>query len=187
MFANDPPTYLLYATVNKLPIFSFGILAFYTVPILKKHPHANEIGLICVFGSLVIFMMIHTGATALIYSWYWRGPMFFLVVVGFALNPIPLLVNKWTDWLGERSYSIYLMHIPVMILLWPTMRWLEARISPAWSFFVIAAMMTIATLVVSAVVYAFFERPTNNFGRKVARWMAGERQPQKAPFGMAAS
>lgn len=173
MFASDPPTYLLYATVNKLPIFGFGLLAFYAVPILKDHPRAKEIGTICLLGSLVVFTMIHTGATALIYSWYWRGPLFFLVVLGFALNPLPLLVNYYTDWLGERSYSIYLTHIPVMIMLWPTMRWLETHISPAWSFLVIAMMMTTATLAASVISYSFFERPINDFGRRFAKRIAG--------------
>lgn len=173
MFASNPPVYLLYAAINKLPIFGFGILAFHAVPILRGHARRREIGAICLFGSLVIFMMIHTGATALIYSWYWRGPMFCLTVLGFALNPLPFLVNKCTNWLGERSYSIYLTHVPVMVVLWPAMRRIEANISPSWSYLVIVTMMAIATLVISELTYEFYERPINEFGRSFARRAAG--------------
>jgi peptidoglycan/LPS O-acetylase OafA/YrhL len=173
LFAADPQTYLLYATLNKLPIFGFGILAFHAVPLFQNHVKARAIGAICLFGALVVFMMIHTGNTALIYAWYWRGVMFCLTVLGFALNPFPLLVNPLTDWLGERSYSIYLMHVPVMITLWPTMRQIETQVPPAWSFLVILLMMATVTIVVSEFTYRFFERPINDYGRALARKLAG--------------
>ncbi|TPJ28391.1 acyltransferase [Mesorhizobium sp. B2-7-2] len=168
-----PSNYILYAAIHKLPIFGFGLLAFHLAPYLAKNPEKRSIGIFLLFSSIAIFMMIQSGRSSLIEPYYWRGAMFCLVVLGFSAAPMPALVNYWTDWLGERSYSIYLVHVPVILILQGAIRAIERSTPQSVSYLVILIVVATCVIAVSAATYSLLERPVNDYGRKVARRLAG--------------
>lgn len=117
---------------------------------------ANKIkgNLIVSFGCLFIFLCI-----------YWDGFYLDLVaVLLFALLVIlmrdqNLLVAKIFEvkilaWLGERSFSIYLLHTPIILLIGP------AAYLDYFNAHLIAAAVLMAVLIFSWGVYYIYEKPS---------------------------
>jgi peptidoglycan/LPS O-acetylase OafA/YrhL len=91
-----------------------------------------------------------------------------------------ILRTRSLVWLGDISYSLYLVHFPIMLFL---VRIMNGAVSgmPLW----FAATATIVagllvSLVAAAVSYRFVERPANAPGRKigdeVAAWVQSKRR-----------
>jgi len=75
-------------------------------------------------------------------------------------------------WLGDRSYAMYLFHLPVMALVW----WLivvEApwlfHVSPIWYGLVQSAATLALTILLADLTYRFVEVPWNAHGESVSR------------------
>ena len=85
------------------------------------------------------------------------------------------LRSRWATFLGARSYSVYVVHLPIIQLL----TWL---IAPRWSFsqtewfFVLSAVTLPVTFVVSGVLYELVERPLIKLGARLA-----QPRPRPAP------
>ena len=72
-------------------------------------------------------------------------------------------------WLGLISYSVYLLH-PLLIEIYHHMHWTRAH-HPIWlQLSIAAAFMTILAGLCS-LTYLLVERPMQNAGRRVARWL----------------
>ncbi|MEL5992365.1 acyltransferase family protein [Microbacterium phosphatis] len=82
---------------------------------------------------------------------------------GDRLGPSALLDRRPMQWLGDRSYSIYLWHWPLLIIP-------AAMIGslPLW----VAAIMVAATLVLAHVTYLYVENPARNAGvlKRMRAW-----------------
>jgi peptidoglycan/LPS O-acetylase OafA/YrhL len=91
----------------------------------------------------------------------------------------------WACWLGQVSYSVYLFHMFVLLLLLPT-HW------PTWAFL---PALFVATLALSAVTYRFVELPAIGLGRALERrWFSSstlstphQEAPPEAPPRRAAA
>jgi peptidoglycan/LPS O-acetylase OafA/YrhL len=208
--------YLHWTVIRHLPIFACGAIAFHWLlpyisgpatgaPAAAPLPasvgaahHAPDqkpselSGLGC--ALVVGFAM---GYTAYINDWLpnlfgtlyvWQGIVYAMLVVGLALWPIKLLVNKATAFLGKVSYSLYLNHPTVVFFLWKSglYQWLydHANLTVA---FVTCWLITVACLVVvSELTYRFIEVPGMNFGKKVAARLSPRKQPPAPPSAPAA-
>ncbi len=95
--------------------------------------------------------------------------------------------SRLTDWLGRVSYSIYLFHpVVFMLLLWWLLRF---PVQSAWRaqhlgvYLLVNALITVA---LATLVYRFVERPGIDLGQRVARWWVSRaanprRQEQALP------
>lgn len=98
----------------------------------------------------------------LAWTWISAYALFFLL---FAVRRWRM--PEWACWLGRVSYSVYLFHMFVLLLLLPT-HW------PTWAF--LAALFT-GTLLLSAATYRYVELPAIALGRALERrWL-----PSPAP------
>jgi peptidoglycan/LPS O-acetylase OafA/YrhL len=88
----------------------------------------------------------------------WGGVMLALLVLPLRLRG--LVVNRWMTRLGLLSYSIYLVHMPVLHAVFHTMPWLRPGVPRPWGAEVAAGVLAIlATLCVSLVTFRVIERP----------------------------
>jgi peptidoglycan/LPS O-acetylase OafA/YrhL len=87
-------------------------------------------------------------------------------------------------WLGLTSYSIYLLH-PLLIEVYHHMRWTRQH-HPIWLQFLLAAAFVVVLVAVSSLTYLLVERPMQNAGRRLARWLDAtfgpDRVPERAPL-----
>jgi peptidoglycan/LPS O-acetylase OafA/YrhL len=82
-------------------------------------------------------------------------------------------------WLGLISYSIYLLH-PLVIEVYHHFRW--TRLHHHFPLQVLlAAGILAAVIAVSSLTYLVVERPMQNVGRRVGRWLDGQFGPDRVP------
>jgi len=96
------------------------------------------------------------------------GLLFGAVAVWQALFPSPWFATRPLQWMGERSYGIYLLHPLVIGILSPWLRILyfsmQGRIGN-WAFFVVGGVTILIVLALANVVYHLIERPGMRLGR----------------------
>ena len=177
-FVSDGGNYHLYSILYRAPIFMFGFVAFYALPLLKARQEARNIGFALLALCPVLFFAIVDKQTFLTDAYFWNGLLFGTLVVGLGLAPIGALVNRVTAWLGTISYSIYLCHMFVIIGLLRIYPRIEAAFAPYQTLAYIACAALTLTIVVplSLLLYRFFEHPINEWGKKLAS-RAARREP----------
>ena len=96
------------------------------------------------------------------------GMGFAIVLLGAAILPLRLLVNRVWSFYGEISYSVYLWHLPVMFLLVPAYRELHALFGPGELLFCVAFALTMVILTgVSWLSCRYIELPGITLGKHV--------------------
>jgi peptidoglycan/LPS O-acetylase OafA/YrhL len=174
IFVADPGTYNMYSIFYRAPIFMFGLVAFYAVPLLRNSKNSRGIALILLGSVPVLFFAIVKGQVAFVPAYYWQGLMFACLVVGMSQIQPGFIVNRCTSWLGKISYSVYLVHGPIVAALFP----FYAKMRE-WDFghiatYVFCLLVTVAIVIcVASLTYRLLEKPSNDWGRKVASNMAG--------------
>lgn len=94
--------------------------------------------------------------------------IFFLFLVGLMNAPVSLLVNSWTAGLGKRSYSLYLLHLPVIMILFPYIGVIRSLELPAGAVFILCAtIVLIVAGALSFLSYRFIEKPGMQLGTRL--------------------
>jgi exopolysaccharide production protein ExoZ len=82
----------------------------------------------------------------------------------------PLLGSRALVWVGERSYSGYLLHPLLLYFLRPVNGAIQVKLEPfigTGAFLVCAALTLASVLAAAAVTYRFVEQPGINLGRRL--------------------
>lgn len=98
------------------------------------------------------------------YYYIW-GFVFCCLIVGFILYPCRLYVNRVTKFIGDRSYSVYLIHPLVLVFLAPFYTVIYEWIADWGLAFLISFLFTLLiVLFISSLVYKFIEQPAMKYG-----------------------
>lgn len=87
-------------------------------------------------------------------------PVFSCLIIGAALTPLPQLTAKPITLLGDASYAIYILHLPIW--LW----WQHLTDLSGWTDFLAYLALVIGSAVM---VYLSIERPARRIGTMTAR------------------
>ncbi|GEM_PF-5721117 len=96
-------------------------------------------------------------------------------------NPFPLpgFIRRFGNYVGDRSYNYYLLHFPLMSLVWLFL-WLLGRLvgidltSSEWAFgFAQLAVVALALPLCGEAVYRWVEQPMIRVGSRMARLLKG--------------
>ncbi len=82
-------------------------------------------------------------------------------------------------WLGLISYSLYLLH-PLVIEVYHHFRWTRLHHSFPLQVLLAAGVLAIM-IVISSLTYLVVERPMQNVGRRVGRWLDARFGPDRMP------
>jgi peptidoglycan/LPS O-acetylase OafA/YrhL len=131
---------------------------------LKKMFHILKNDTILVILFALLFACLHFGVTDLVFI-----PVFLLLVLSAAYNTGRVkrfLDNRVMQWLGDISYSVYLMQFPLMLLVIAVLRRLGISWNGPYSFHIpywqaaLCCILFLAVLIgLSALSYQFIERP----------------------------
>jgi len=80
-------------------------------------------------------------------------------------------------WLGLISYSVYLLH-PLLVEVYEHLPWVT-RGHPFWLQVLLATAFGVVLIAVSSLTYLAVERPMQNVGRRVARWLDHQFGPDR--------
>lgn len=176
LFVNDPGPYNFSSIFFRAPIFMFGLIAFYATPLLNSRHNRAQIGAALLASVPVQFFANNSAFVPFMEPYYWEGFMFGCLVVGLGLYPIKLLVNRATEWIGEISYSVYLVHSPIIVMLFPLYKEIQqSDISRTGGYFLSLAVTLVCVIPVAAITYTFLEKPANDYGRTLAKRFAGKK------------
>lgn len=113
--------------------------------------------------------MLNGWLNSMVFSnYYWQGIVYGTLLMGLAAYPSRIIVNRITRFFGEISYSIYLNHPTIVVLLVPVYRKIYALTLPTTARFLTTLLITFVTVTaVSYITYHLIERPGIRFGRRL--------------------
>ncbi|WP_095091396.1 acyltransferase family protein [Mesorhizobium sophorae] len=173
----DPGIYIRQSIFDLAPMFMFGIIAFHVVQIAGEWTHRRAIGAVLLASVPLQFYVIVTGRVPFGPAIYWQGPMFFCLLVGLYLFPIKPLVNAATRWLGDISYSVYLVHGPIIAALFPLFgRLRHSGLSELQAYALALAISLLCIVPVATLTFHAWENWTNEWGKRFASRRAGKKR-----------
>ncbi len=108
----------------------------------------------------------------------WRGSLI-LWGIGFAALalwqgkwPSSFCANRFFEHVGERSYSVYLLHAPLIALLRHPIQAGYTALSPSmghYAYFVCAALVVLPILALAELTYRMIEIPAIRYGQTIIR------------------
>lgn len=146
------------------------LLAFIKLPVLKISPLLSKI-----FFFVCLLMIATTG------GWLKNEPLFlYPVILIFAAGLVALAayqkniipVNKFFTWVGARSYSLYLIDIPVLYFTNECFYHITGEKIKSASFLLGSISLLASTLLcflIAELLHRFVEKPCINFGKKYAQ------------------
>jgi len=169
-----PAIYAHLAFVSNFGIFCMGILAY------RLYSHSGnrvrDLRLVmaaCVVVTIAVFGPFRTQVfpgRADIILWVLA---FGLLTIWQAMRPSFLLSNSFAQFLGERSYSIYLLHPFIIHSLRDTYASIYGKIElPGVSFLICAALSIIIVVICADVTYRLIEVPGIRLGGCLSRYLA---------------
>jgi peptidoglycan/LPS O-acetylase OafA/YrhL len=181
------PPLIIYAF---LPGIALAIAEPWAVPIFSGHPRrakrfawamlATAVlcwALYCYWDFNVQTTAIHhaLGRRSLVSALFGMALLAALIALQLGVGKVPRLIdNRWTNFMGERSYAFYLMHIAVILIV------IDLLGADAGTPTLIAGMLVIAfpvTVALSALSWKYYESP---FLERRLPWAPGLR-PTAAP------
>lgn len=153
---------------SNLYVFAFGILLFFCLygaeseswkkKLIKWADAITIAG--CALFVLSVFEFINLGAPMLPYCLSLS-----LVIYGTFLQPHAILVNRFWNFLGRRSYSLYLLHLPAMGFAKTLSGWFPIMQEPI----VLVLSGFAISILVSSLSFKFIEIPMISLGNQFAK------------------
>lgn len=166
-------SYVQWTVFRHLPLFICGIVTFFIaekMTLMEDERKKSVFGLIFILSAFLLYASMLGGRLPQIFPdvYYWQGIVYALLVLGCLLNPLPLIVNRLTGFLGKLSYSIYLIHPSIVFFMAPLYREIYGMAPNVFTAFTACFLLTMCVVVVlSYVTYRFVEEPGIRLGKRL--------------------
>jgi peptidoglycan/LPS O-acetylase OafA/YrhL len=163
--------FLFFNFFRHLPVFVVGMLCWVIFDHLIDGRENNRlVGAALIFGGLFAYHALLRGALNAIFpdSYYWEPIIYSALLLGLAILPASAFVNNLSLLAGKISYSIYLLHPPVIISLIPVYRRIYTFGLPLTVSFPLCLALTLCIVVPAAVLtYTWIEAPGMSLGKRL--------------------
>lgn len=159
------------SVLHHIPHFMLGIVAYHVYRLIDMEAARRQgIGYMLIALSVATFIGWFYGGINL--SSYgdpttFQTALFSVLLVGASISSPRLLVNTFTRFMGKISYSVYLGHFPVIVLMTGVFARIYRHfhiVEIAYSLSVVSALAVVTP--VAYLTYRFIEQPGNKLGRK---------------------
>lgn len=191
---NLPDTYSKLSFFGSFGIFAVGIVAYHAFrqqcvlrnPVVWGRAGAGAalgLGAILVWNDRAFFYgaepWLRGSGLSKELSW---APVFGLIVLSQALNPLRVISNRLFNHLGDLSFSIYLCHPPIVYFMQPIYRSIYSVAPDQWSALAASAAITFAVVyAVSLITFTVIERPGIACGERIIRRRATRPDLPRSP------
>ena len=141
--------YSLLTIALYLPALASGMLAFDVYQALREHRAARDLGMVFVALAVMLEVLFITGHLdfAGLFPRHWVQLACGMLLLGCALRGLPYLLASATRFFGNISYSVYLLHGPIIVTINPAIQRLYATALPNAFKLPLAIVMTLAVIV----------------------------------------
>ena len=156
--------FLYFYFPNQFPVFCLGMIMYF---IIIKGQGIKKISRLSflVFGICVLVPFLFFRQTILTVNFF-VGVGFLFFAIFLSKRRIPLLVNPVTQYIGIRSFSMYLVHFAV--IFWLTqLNFVNYVQNPILNYVIRFLLVTGFSVILSTVFYALIEVPFQNLGKKL--------------------
>lgn len=154
-----------YTIFYQLPIFALGILAYWIIN--DKTKEVKSPTLLLLVGTIILFCFINLPHHFIF------GLAFMVLLILLQQHQYKLLSNKVIARIGLVSYSMYIIHFPVVHFLnyiqFSRMIPVTGFYSSLFSFILMCIVITAITYPISYITYKLIEVPGQNLGRKIIK------------------
>ena len=165
-----------FGLLHNIPFFIIGLIFYYVYRYLyEERIHARMLGyaIISISGGLFLGLLIFfpKSLTNLsTHGHYLVAASMLLLMVGLLIHPTRIIVNSMTIYWGQISYSLYLLHPPLVYLLIPVYRFFYGHTPWPVIAYILSLFLTLCILIPFAVVsYKFIEAPGIKLGSLISR------------------
>lgn len=173
--AAQDPFFIPRSLLNQLPIFALGMVVFYIFEkfIQNKSISRNWAFLLIAVSAFGYSAFLDGRLKFFMEGIYWQAVIYSLLLLGLSISPIGLFVNRLSLFWGKLSYSLYLNHQTLVLLLIPVYRKIYALPLPlelklAGCFLLVLTLLT----AISFLTYHLIEKPGMQLGTKLIRKFA---------------
>jgi peptidoglycan/LPS O-acetylase OafA/YrhL len=156
---------------HTFPVFIFGMLCWLIFDrFITDHKHSPSIGAALILGSLWAYHALMNGALNVGFPdpYYWPAIIYSALFLGLAILPTPVFANRVSRFAGRISYSIYLLHPPIIVFLIPVYRRIYLIGLPVSASFLLCFGVTLGiVLPASVVTYRWIEAPGMKLGKRL--------------------
>lgn len=157
--------------IHNLPSFIIGVFIYNIYQrgyfaVLEKHRVGH---LLVILWALVYFSsaygLVSIGSIDKVFA---GAILHGLLVLGLLINMNRLMVNKATGFMGIMSYSLYLLHVPVIKLISPYLESIYSILdSPTSGYFFAGFTTLMFCTAFSSLTYKYIEKPGICFGARL--------------------
>ena len=155
--------------IRRLPVFLAGMGAWIVFDrFIRGGAVPAAVGALLIVASLATYLMYIDAMWPVPTSslYYCEAMIAAGLLLGLSIMPSRWLVNRATLYCGRISYSIYLLHIPMMGALHPVYRAIGGwRLAEPLPFFGCLAATVICVVPVASLSFALIEQPGMRLGR----------------------
>jgi len=167
--------------LHHLPVFSFGMLVYFFFKAIQKGTVTQSVGFTLVGAAVNGYVALLKGCLNIVFFdfYYWQAVIYGTLLLGLAISPIRLIVNRATKFLGKISYSLYLNHPTLVFLLIPAYRIIyKWPISTTVKYFLAVALTLSILIVASYLTYRFIEKPGIRLGKRFIQGPPSDPNPK---------
>jgi peptidoglycan/LPS O-acetylase OafA/YrhL len=159
----------------QLPVFSIGIFLYFVF--FKSGFNLDDfskfrkpLSYLLVFSSIYLFLVASYSSRLFIYENISFSIIITLLIIGFAFYPATIFNNKLMQFFGKISYSFYLFHPIVIILIGENLlNNIGKLVKPVIGFTFCYLLILSVTSLVSYISYKLIEQPFQKLGAKLIK------------------
>lgn len=172
----DIGSYAYMNIITHLPNFLSGVLAFLVwrhLGFRKSVSLGTALLLLSVLGGLAVIyvpstyhlLMLASGVRLDLYVW---GLLFIGLILSLCMFPNPIIVNRFSEAMGRDSFSLYLWHPFIIVMLVDVYSLIGVRLGGGLSNFLACALVTFCAIrLVSFYSFRLIEAPGMKLGKRL--------------------
>ncbi|WP_262027458.1 acyltransferase family protein [Microvirga sp. Mcv34] len=165
--------------VRFFPSFMMGLIAFDVYAVLKGSQQAKTFGSGALIAGMLLFAWQVSGGQGwgILHQVHVDSIAYALILLGAGLCQPRVLASRILSYYGRVSYSVYLWHIPMIVLIGPFLQSVYAIEAPQWlRFAAVSAIVLGLVTVVAQISYRVIERPVEEYGKRLIKQLSEARR-----------